>query len=226
MPATRRSGCRSSSASRRWNRSAISAGRSFRPAAALIAYVDKTQIAKRPPIEPPRRLSDRETMRIDAATRANLELFRSTSGGRAGTLLCGDRPDADARPDRGSSPSGWRARSADPARIEERLDARRSSSSSGRSCAPAIRAALVGRAGHAARAVAARARPRRPARSRHDPRRPRGGRNNIAEVAECGMRTESGTHELLRPVLAFAWTSARRTWRRRCARRSPTICRS
>ena len=56
-------------------------------AAALIAYIDKTQIAKRPPIEPPRRLSDSDAMRIDAATRANLELFRSTSGSRNGTLL-------------------------------------------------------------------------------------------------------------------------------------------
>ena len=64
-----------------FTRAELSAG------AALIAYVEKTQIAKRPPIEPPRRLSDGETMRIDAATRANLELFRSTSGGRAGTLI-------------------------------------------------------------------------------------------------------------------------------------------
>ena len=64
-----------------FSRAELSAG------AALIAYVDKTQIAKRPPIEPPKRLSDREAMRIDAATRANLELFRSTSGGRAGTLF-------------------------------------------------------------------------------------------------------------------------------------------
>ena len=45
--------------------------------AALVAYVDKTQIAKRPPIEPPRRIGARETMRIDPATRANLELFDS-----------------------------------------------------------------------------------------------------------------------------------------------------
>ncbi len=56
-------------------------------AAALIAYIDKTQISKRPPIEPPRRLSDGDAMRIDAATRANLELFRSVSGNRQGSLL-------------------------------------------------------------------------------------------------------------------------------------------
>ncbi|MGH6923582.1 MAG: DNA mismatch repair protein MutS, partial [Propylenella sp.] len=64
-----------------FSRAELSAG------AALLAYIDKTQISKRPPIEPPRRLSDGDSMRIDAATRANLELFRSVSGGRAGTLL-------------------------------------------------------------------------------------------------------------------------------------------
>ncbi|HEX2256942.1 MAG TPA: DNA mismatch repair protein MutS, partial [Afifellaceae bacterium] len=56
-------------------------------AAAIIAYVDKTQIARRPPIEPPRRQASGETMQIDAATRANLELFRRLSGERAGSLL-------------------------------------------------------------------------------------------------------------------------------------------
>jgi DNA mismatch repair protein MutS len=90
-------------------------------AAALIAYIDKTQIAKRPPIEPPRRVSDCETMRIDAATRANLELFRSTSGGRAGTLFFAvDRTRTAA----GSRLLAERLASplADPARIAERLD--------------------------------------------------------------------------------------------------------
>jgi DNA mismatch repair protein MutS len=56
-------------------------------AAAILAYVDKTQIARRPPIEPPRRQVRGETMQIDAATRANLELFRRLSGERAGSLL-------------------------------------------------------------------------------------------------------------------------------------------
>jgi DNA mismatch repair protein MutS len=90
-------------------------------ASALIAYIDKTQIAKRPPIEPPRRLSDSDTMRIDAATRANLELFRSTSGSRTGTLLSAiDRTRSAA----GSRLLAERLASplADPARIAERLD--------------------------------------------------------------------------------------------------------
>ncbi|MYZ49341.1 DNA mismatch repair protein MutS, partial [Rhizobiales bacterium L72] len=55
--------------------------------AAAIAYVEKTQIARRPPLEPPKRVGDGEALRIDAATRANLELFRTLSGSRSGSLL-------------------------------------------------------------------------------------------------------------------------------------------
>jgi DNA mismatch repair protein MutS len=98
-----------------FSRGELSAG------AALIAYVDKTQIAKRPPIEPPKRLSDRDTMRIDAATRANLELFRSVSGGRAGTLFVAiDRTQSAA----GSRLLAERLASplVDPVEINRRLD--------------------------------------------------------------------------------------------------------
>ena len=56
-------------------------------AAALVAYVEKTQIGGRPPLEPPRHVLDSEVMRLDAATRVNLELFRTISGGRKGSLL-------------------------------------------------------------------------------------------------------------------------------------------
>ncbi|MBA3516761.1 MAG: DNA mismatch repair protein MutS [Rhizobiales bacterium] len=90
--------------------------------AALIAYVEKTQIARRPPIEPPRRLGDGEFMRIDGATRANLELFRTTSGDRAGSLLATiDRtrtaPGARLLAERLASPL------CDPVLIDRRLDA-------------------------------------------------------------------------------------------------------
>ncbi len=98
-----------------FSRAELSAG------AALIAYVEKTQVAKRPPIEPPRHLSDGETMRIDAATRANLELFRSISGGREGTLLAAiDRTVCAA----GSRLLAERLASplSDPETIGERLD--------------------------------------------------------------------------------------------------------
>ncbi|MFD1329966.1 DNA mismatch repair protein MutS [Mycoplana ramosa] len=56
-------------------------------ASAAIAYVEKTQIAERPPLGPPERESAASTLFIDPATRANLELVRTLSGDRNGTLL-------------------------------------------------------------------------------------------------------------------------------------------
>lgn len=56
-------------------------------ASAAIAYVEKTQIAERPPLGPPERESSASTLFIDPATRANLELVRTLSGERSGTLL-------------------------------------------------------------------------------------------------------------------------------------------
>ncbi|SEQ50722.1 DNA mismatch repair protein MutS [Faunimonas pinastri] len=94
----------------------------FCAAAALIAYVDKTQISRRPPLEPLRRVADRETMRIDAATRANLELFRTLSGSRAGSLFAAiDRTLTGA----GSRLLGERLANplCDPGAIEHRLAA-------------------------------------------------------------------------------------------------------
>ncbi len=56
-------------------------------AAAAVAYVEKTQIAERPPLGRPERESSASTLFIDPATRANLELVRTLSGERRGTLL-------------------------------------------------------------------------------------------------------------------------------------------
>ncbi|NVP54795.1 DNA mismatch repair protein MutS [Mycoplana rhizolycopersici] len=56
-------------------------------ASAAVAYVEKTQIAERPPLGPPERESSASTLFIDPATRANLELVRTLSGERSGTLL-------------------------------------------------------------------------------------------------------------------------------------------
>lgn len=56
-------------------------------ASAAISYVEKTQIAERPPLGPPERESSASTLFIDPATRANLELVRTQSGERSGTLL-------------------------------------------------------------------------------------------------------------------------------------------
>ena len=56
-------------------------------AAAAIRYVERTQIAARPPIAFPTRQRQGAIMQIDAATRANLELVRTLSGERDGSLL-------------------------------------------------------------------------------------------------------------------------------------------
>ncbi|QRM56802.1 DNA mismatch repair protein MutS [Sinorhizobium sp. BG8] len=56
-------------------------------ASAAIAYVEKTQIAERPALGLPERESSASTLFIDPATRANLELVRTLSGERGGTLL-------------------------------------------------------------------------------------------------------------------------------------------
>nr|WP_309568487.1 DNA mismatch repair protein MutS [Rhizobium rhizogenes] len=56
-------------------------------AAAAVAYVEKTQIAERPPLGAPERESAASTLFIDPATRANLELVKTLSGERDGSLL-------------------------------------------------------------------------------------------------------------------------------------------
>jgi DNA mismatch repair protein MutS len=56
-------------------------------AAAAVAYVEKTQIDARPPLGRPERESTASTLFIDPATRANLELARTLSGSRDGSLL-------------------------------------------------------------------------------------------------------------------------------------------
>jgi DNA mismatch repair protein MutS len=91
-------------------------------AAAIVAYVERTQFGARPPLSPPTRLVAGETLRIDAATRANLELTRTLSGTREGSLL--------GTIDRTLTPAGGRMLAerlagplTDPARIAARLDA-------------------------------------------------------------------------------------------------------
>lgn len=90
-------------------------------AAAAVAYVEKTQIAERPPLGRPERESGASTLFIDPATRANLELVRTQSGDRNGTLLKAvDRTvtggGARLLAERLMSPL------TDPARINARLD--------------------------------------------------------------------------------------------------------
>ena len=91
-------------------------------AAACITYVERTQLGSRPPLSPPAREAAGTTLLIDAATRANLELMRTLSGERRGSL-------ADAI-DRTVTVAGARLLAArlaapltDPQQIAQRLDA-------------------------------------------------------------------------------------------------------
>ena len=54
---------------------------------ALLKYVELTQIGKRPCLRPPRRSAPANRLVIDAASRASLELLRSLSGEKGGSLL-------------------------------------------------------------------------------------------------------------------------------------------
>lgn len=56
-------------------------------AAAILAYVEKTQIAEKPALSHPQSESDSQVMLIDAATRLNLELVSTLSGEKQGSLL-------------------------------------------------------------------------------------------------------------------------------------------
>ncbi len=56
-------------------------------AGALLDYIAKTQKGAAPHLNPPRQISDNQVMEIDGATRRNLELTRTLSGERKGSLL-------------------------------------------------------------------------------------------------------------------------------------------
>ena len=56
-------------------------------AAACITYVERTQLGRRLPLSPPMREAEGATLAIDQATRTNLELMRTLSGERRGSLL-------------------------------------------------------------------------------------------------------------------------------------------
>ncbi len=56
-------------------------------ASGALAYVEKTQVSERPALRRPVRDAAADTLFIDPATRANLELERTLSGAREGSLL-------------------------------------------------------------------------------------------------------------------------------------------
>lgn len=64
-----------------FGRAELSAG------AALLAYLARTQLKAHPPLSAPRRVEAGSYLRIDPATRASLELTRTVSGKRQGSLL-------------------------------------------------------------------------------------------------------------------------------------------
>lgn len=89
--------------------------------AVLLSYIERTQLGERPPLHFPHVEKSGQTMAIDAVTRASLELIRTQSGERKGSLLHSI--------DRTVTPSGSRllaqrlsAPLSDPAVINDRLD--------------------------------------------------------------------------------------------------------
>jgi DNA mismatch repair protein MutS len=56
-------------------------------ASGLVTYILRTQVGQKPALDPPRRDGASTHMAIDAATRTNLELLRTTSGERSGSLF-------------------------------------------------------------------------------------------------------------------------------------------
>ncbi|MTI18496.1 DNA mismatch repair protein MutS [Rhodobacteraceae bacterium RKSG542] len=56
-------------------------------AAAVLAYIEKTQLGERPLLDPPAKEVSAGQLLIDPATRANLELTRTLAGERRGSLL-------------------------------------------------------------------------------------------------------------------------------------------
>jgi DNA mismatch repair protein MutS len=89
---------------------------------AVLKYVDLTQIGRKPVLRPPRKSGSGSVLVIDAASRASLELTRSTSGDKQGSLLTAiDRTVTGA----GARELASRLASPlrDPQRIDDRLDA-------------------------------------------------------------------------------------------------------
>ena len=88
----------------------------------IAAHLESTQAGRTPSLAPPRRAGEADVMAIDPATRASLEIERSLSGGREGSLL--------AAIDRTVTAPGARLLASrlarpllDPDRINARLDA-------------------------------------------------------------------------------------------------------
>ena len=90
-------------------------------AAAVLKYIDLTQMGRKPLLRVPKKSGAGATLTIDAATRSSLELVRSMSGDKSSTLLA-----AIDRTVTGAGARELQARLAsplaDPVAIEQRLD--------------------------------------------------------------------------------------------------------
>ncbi|WP_018388677.1 DNA mismatch repair protein MutS [Ancylobacter sp. FA202] len=91
-------------------------------AGAIVAYIERTQLGARPPLGRPQREASSGAMIIDPATRANLEILRTTTGERTGSLW--------AAVDRTVTSAGARLLArrlaeplTDPKRVADRFDA-------------------------------------------------------------------------------------------------------
>ncbi len=91
-------------------------------AAAAVTYVERTQLGKRPPLSPPVREAAGATLQIDQSTRSNLELVRTLSGERRGSLLAAIDRTVTAAASRLLA-QRLAAPLTDPAEIANRLDA-------------------------------------------------------------------------------------------------------
>jgi DNA mismatch repair protein MutS len=90
-------------------------------AGALAGYIELTQKGRVPPLQPPRRLAEDGVLEIDPATRRNLELTRTLSGERQGSLLAAIDHTVTAAGARLLA-SHLSAPLTDPMAIEARLD--------------------------------------------------------------------------------------------------------
>ena len=161
----RRDASRASTASRRRTVSAHFRRAELSAISAIVAYVEKTQKAERPPLNFPEREENGSTLFIDPATRANLELMKTLSGSRDGSLFRAiDRTVTGAGARHAGRPADL---AADRSRWRSTGGSIRSASSSPRrGLCEALRAVAERRRRHAARADQAGAQPRRSARPR------------------------------------------------------------
>ena len=110
----------------------------------IAAHLETTQAGRLPLLRPPVRGRRADVMAIDPATRASLEIDRSLSGGREGSLLAAIDRTVTA-PARGCWPPGCAGRCSTRRAIDARLDAVACFCERARRCARRCASACAGR---------------------------------------------------------------------------------